>query len=101
MSEKIAGFDWHDGNREKCERHGVSLKEIEALFQGEFRVAPTLKGRPAEDRYLAVGKTLHGRALFVAFTYREKVGGKFVRPISARYMHRKEAAAYEKAGTKA
>ena len=23
------GFDWDDGNREKCQRHGVSIAEIE------------------------------------------------------------------------
>jgi hypothetical protein len=28
------GFQWDDGNREKCRRHGVSLAEIESLFGG-------------------------------------------------------------------
>jgi uncharacterized DUF497 family protein len=36
------------------------------------------------------------RAMFVAFTLREKTGKQFVRPISARYMHLKEVEFYEK-----
>ena len=36
---QVAGFDWDDGNREKCRKHGVSLAEIEALFHGVVRVA--------------------------------------------------------------
>ena len=26
------GFDWDDGNRDKCQKHGVSIGEIERLF---------------------------------------------------------------------
>ncbi len=32
MTEGVSGFDWDDGNIEKCQKHGVSLEEIEALF---------------------------------------------------------------------
>jgi uncharacterized DUF497 family protein len=39
-----------------------------------------------------------GRFAFVAFTVRRKGGRKYIRPISARYMHRKEIEAYEKKG---
>ena len=28
-----SGFDWDDGNREKCQKHGVRQAEIEALFR--------------------------------------------------------------------
>jgi uncharacterized protein len=45
---------------------------------------------------IAVGRTLAGRALFVAFTFRMKGEAVFIRPVSARYMHRKEIEAYEK-----
>jgi uncharacterized protein len=34
--------------------------------------------------------------MFVAFTFRERDGATFIRPISARYMHKKEIEAYEK-----
>jgi uncharacterized DUF497 family protein len=29
MSDALAGFDWDDGNREKCQKHGVALEEVE------------------------------------------------------------------------
>jgi hypothetical protein len=28
----IRGFDWDDGNRDKCQKHGMSIGEIEAVF---------------------------------------------------------------------
>jgi uncharacterized DUF497 family protein len=43
-----------------------------------------------------VGKTISGRPLFVAFTMRTKLGRRLIRPVSARYMHAREAAAFEK-----
>src|SRR5689334_5177151 len=96
MAIAVAGFDWDSGNREKCGKHGVSQKEIEALFGGEVRVAPSVKRTSEEDRLIAVGRTPGGRPLFVAFTIREKDGRGVIRPISARYMHKKEIEAYEK-----
>jgi len=36
MSVVAAGFDWDDGNREKCRKHGMTLAEIEhVLVHGE------------------------------------------------------------------
>jgi hypothetical protein len=32
MTLQVSGFDWDDGNRAKCQKHGVSIAEIEALF---------------------------------------------------------------------
>jgi uncharacterized DUF497 family protein len=49
-----------------------------------------------EDRYVAVGRDSHNRAMFVVFTIRYRSGRRLVRPISARYMHRKEIEGYEK-----
>jgi uncharacterized protein len=90
---KIAGFNWDDGNWPKCAKHGVSREEIERLFlEGQARVAPDLKHTtPTESRHIAAGR-VDGRPLFVAFSFR----GHFIRPISARYMHAKEASNYEK-----
>src|SRR5215469_7838098 len=31
---------WTEGNRSKCEKHGVSVATIEALFRGELMVLP-------------------------------------------------------------
>ena len=29
MTVAADGFDWDDGNRQKCQKHGLSLDEIE------------------------------------------------------------------------
>lgn len=49
-----------------------------------------------EARFRAVGRTSADRVAFVAFTYRTVEGRTLVRPISARYMHRKEIERYER-----
>jgi uncharacterized DUF497 family protein len=49
-----------------------------------------------ETRFKAVGRTSLGRHVFLAFTIREKKGKQYIRPITARYMHRKEVQHYEK-----
>jgi hypothetical protein len=89
---KIAGFDWDSGNWPKCGKHGVSRGEIERLFLGgQVLVVPDLKHTTlTESRHIAAGR-VDGRAMFVAFAFR----GDFIRPISARYMHEKEASNYE------
>jgi uncharacterized DUF497 family protein len=95
MTIRFSGFDWNDENRPKCQKHGVSIDEIEDLLLGQPRIAPDLKHSGGEDRFIAVGRTAGGRPLFVAFTFREKEEGTLIRPISARYMHGKEIEAYE------
>ncbi|WP_238360546.1 BrnT family toxin [Iningainema tapete] len=40
MMEEVCGFDWDEGNLKKCQKHGVSIEEIEALFLSEVRIAP-------------------------------------------------------------
>ena len=97
MNLPVGGFDWDDGNRSKCQKHGVSIAEIEALFVRGPRVAPDPKHSADEHRLIAVGKTGTGRPLFVAFTMRAKEGRQLIRPVTARYMHAREIAAYEKA----
>ncbi len=97
MDLRVDGFDWDDGNRAKCQKHGVSIAEIEALFVHVPRVAPDPKHSADEDRLIAVGKTSAGRPLFVAFTMRTTSGRRLIRPVTARYMHAREIAAYEKA----
>lgn len=92
---KVEGFDWDDGNRAKCQKHGVSIAEVEQLFFAGPLVAPDPKHSQTEDRLIAIGRTAVGRYAFVAFTLRERAGQQFVRPVSARFMHAKEIAAYE------
>ena len=99
MNSRVQGFDWDDGNRTKCQKHGVSIAEIEALFMDAPRIAPDPKHSDDEDRMIAVGRTDAGRPVFVAFTIRTK-NRRLIRPVTARYMHAKEIAAYEKESAK-
>ncbi len=96
MNLQVSGFDWDDANRIKCQKHGVSIADIELLFAHGPRVAPAPKHSADEDRLIAVGRTSTGRLLFVAFTMRTKEGRPLIRPVTARYMHAREIAAYEK-----
>jgi len=93
---RFSGFDWDDGNRAKCEKHGVSADEIEAMFARGPRIAPDERHSGDEERFIAVGVHANGRPVFVAFTMRRKEDGVYLRPISARFMHRKEAVRYER-----
>jgi uncharacterized DUF497 family protein len=99
MNPLVQGFDRDDGNRAKCQKHGVSIAEIEALFMNAPRIAPDPKHSDDEDRMIAVGRTSAGRPVFVAFTIRTK-NRRLIRPVTARYMHAKEVAAYEKESAK-
>lgn len=90
---QIAGFDWDDGNWPKCGKHGVSREEIEQVFSGAPAVM--FDPFPGEPRMRAIGKTTAGRYVFVVFMPRQVDGLSKLRPISARYMHRKEVDHYE------
>lgn len=96
MIEAIAGFDRDLGNREKCRKHGVPWTEIEAPFAGELALWPDRSRSIAEARFLAIGKTSTGRHMLVVFTFRGGRSGRLIRPISARYMHRKEVEHHER-----
>ena len=93
---EITGFDWDDANRAKCRKHGVPVATIEAVFHGEVAVLPDPSHSQREERFHAIGKTANGRGVFVVFTLRRREGETLIRPISARYMHRKEVGYYEK-----
>ena len=95
MGTFVSGFDWDTGNRAKCQEHGVSVDEIEGLFARPIMILPDTAHSTAEERLRAIGRTRAGRYVFLVFTVRERLGQKFIRPISARYMHRKEIDSYE------
>lgn len=96
----VSAFDWDDGNRAKCQKHGVSLTEIERFFRQELHLAPDRKHSHDEDRFLAVGRSSKGRPMFVVFTLREEEDTTLIRPISARYMHAREAKRYDEESAK-
>ena len=96
----IEGFDWDDGNWPKCGKHGVSREDIEVALSHGALIAPDPAHSHDEDRFIAVGRNASGRAEFVAVTFRTVDGRRLVRPISARYMHAKEAKRYAAQSTK-
>jgi uncharacterized DUF497 family protein len=95
MSEAVAGFNWDAGNRKKCQKHGVTAEEIETAFGGPMRVFPDPAHSTVETRYIGIGKAAAGRHILIAFTYRVIEELRFIRPISARFMHSKEIKHYE------
>jgi uncharacterized protein len=90
------GFDWDRGNRAKCEKHGLSIATIESLFTRPLAILPDAAHSQREKRFRAIGRTDKGRGVFIIFTLRREGDELLIRPISARYMHKKEIEAYEK-----
>lgn len=91
---EFSGFDWDNGNLAKCRKHGVSIDAIESLFRRGLVILPDEVHSQKESRFRAVGRTEAGRVLFVVFTLRRRGIDVLIRPISARYMHKKEADHY-------
>jgi uncharacterized DUF497 family protein len=89
------GFEWDEGNRAKCRKHGVSVAEIEALFDRQILIVPDVSHSSGEERLRGIGKTARGRMVFLVFTIRQHADRRLIRPISARFMHRKEIRTYE------
>ena len=82
MTPAIRGFDWDRGNRVKCQKHGMSIEEIEGVFTRPVVILPEKENPQLEgDRE----KTARGRHAFIVFTWRaERSGSAMLRPISAR-----------------
>lgn len=93
---QMDGFDWDEGNRQKCQKHGLSPSEVEeALISARHSILPDERHSAEETPHIAIGLTSAGRLAFIAFTFREKAGRLVMRPISARFMHDKEVRKYE------
>ena len=92
----ITGFDWDEGNTRKNEKHDVSMAEAEQVFFNEpLLVLEDSKHSNQEPRFHALGHSDDKRQLHITFTLRQ--AGEKIRIISARDMHKKERAIYEKA----
>lgn len=92
----ITGFDWDKGNARKNDKHGVSMAEAEQVFFNQpLLLLPDPGHSQSESRFYALGKSDDARTLHITFTLRS--GGKLIRVISARDMHRKERTIYEQA----
>jgi len=95
MDLAALGFEWDRGNRNKCQRHGVSVSEIESIFRRAVSIFPDPMHSRAEQRLKAIGRGVHGRYIFIVLTLRKRGDAVLIRPISARYMHEKEIRHYE------
>jgi uncharacterized protein len=84
MTLVVVGFDWDRGNRDKCQKHGVSTAVIESLFRSPIAVFRDPEHSARQERFKAIGRTEDGRGLLIVFTLREHDGETL--PISARYM---------------
>ncbi|MEA2856777.1 MAG: uncharacterized protein QOH98_1098 [Methylobacteriaceae bacterium] len=93
----FTGFEWDRGNRDKCQKHGLSITLIESIFDQPVTVLPDAGHSQTERRMRAIGRTIEGRFAFVVFTVRQTGEQVLIRPISARYMHRTEVSSYEEA----
>jgi uncharacterized DUF497 family protein len=89
------GFDWDLGNIAKCQSHGMSQAEVESIFAGAPLIGPDPFDPAVEMRWRAIGRAMNGRPAFAVFTVRQIDEQRLIRPISARYMHAKEARKYE------
>jgi len=90
---KLVGFEWDVGNSDKSyERHGVTVREAEALFTDEkVLLVEDVHHSQKEKRCIAIGKIEEGVVLFCAFTIRSNK----IRIISVRKANKKERSAYE------
>jgi uncharacterized protein len=68
----------------------------QGLFIRPLAILPDAAHSQRERRFRAIGRTDKGRGVFIVFTLRRKGEELLIRPISARYMHKKEIEAYEK-----
>lgn len=65
-------------------------------FSRPLAILPESAHSHSEGRFRAIGRTETGRGVFIVFTLRRKSDEVLIRPISARFMHKKEIGAYEK-----
>ena len=89
------GFQWDAGNaRKSADKHSVSRSEAEQVFFNQpLLLLADDRHSQEEIRLHALGRTDDRRLLHITFTLRE--GGRLIRVISARDMHRKERLRYD------
>ena len=71
-----------------------------ASSKGQVSVFPDPEYFGAEERFIGIGETDQRRSVFLVFTLRRKDEAVLIRPISARYMHKKEIDHYEQETSK-
>jgi len=84
MLPVIAGFDWDAGNRAKCQKHGISITDIESMFGRPVAVIPDPAHSRTEERYKAIGTSKERRHIFMVFALRRRnPGAPDQRPLHA------------------
>jgi len=91
---KVSGFEWDKWNIDKSyQKHGISPNETEEVFLDEnVKIKKDIKHQQQEKRFIAIGKTIEDKILFVVFTIRYDK----IRIISARKANTKEREVYQK-----
>jgi len=88
------------GRGQSPEVSDLSARDIESIFHGPVSVFPDPEHSGEEERFIGIGKTEKHRNVFVVFKLRRKDDVVLIRPISARFMHKKEIDYYEKETSK-
>src|SRR5450830_678328 len=92
MELEVSAFDWDDGNRGKCQKHGLSMSEVEhVLMSARNLIVRDVQNSLTEDRYIAIGKTREGRFSFLVFTLRVADDQLKLRPIAVMVRYERRA----------
>ncbi len=94
VSKNAAGFDGMKAARRNASNMVSRWRKL-SVFADAPSIGPDVAHSTVETRFLGIGRASSGRHVFLAFTWRERNGARFIRPISARYMHAKEVRHYE------
>ncbi|WP_201766661.1 BrnT family toxin [Sphingobium quisquiliarum] len=74
----------------KCQKHGVTLAEIESVFAGTLSIGPDVAHSTVETRFLAIGRASSGRHVFLALA---RTGWGQIYPSDQRPLHACEGGA--------
>ena len=91
--DKVTGFEWDSGNKEKSlTKHEVSNEECEeTFFDYDKEIQKDFLHSVDEERHVLIGQTKQKRLLYIIFTIRKDK----IRIISARDTNKKERKLYE------
>lgn len=67
------GFDWDEGNTQKCQKHGVSIAEIEDLFLSGHLTMKDKSHSVEEQRFWAIGKSSKDRMSLLFLLFERKI----------------------------
>ena len=90
-------LEWDIGNNLKLQKHGLTVADVESVFDGITAFAGRIESSTGEswgeNRYLTLGKVNASKIVTIVWTQR----GNKLRPISVRASRPNERTLYEKA----